>query len=168
MISPRFPPRKSPVLERNEVGNPHAKTVVTVAARLGVRPEEIKSSDISRRATDKRPIGFLINVIRCDSDFKNSLDEFSIFHRSQLRRGRKGWSPAVPTIIVGSGRYSGPQMVDHSGHVHLLRLSRFSLPESRPDRPLRGFDSRVTDGDAPRRRTGSRPSGPIPVQLRVS
>jgi hypothetical protein len=30
-------------LERNEVGNPHAKTVVTVAARLGVRPEEIES-----------------------------------------------------------------------------------------------------------------------------
>ncbi len=30
-------------LERNEVGKPHAKTLVTVAERLGVRPEEIES-----------------------------------------------------------------------------------------------------------------------------
>src|SRR5262249_11307969 len=33
---------------------------------------------------------------------------------------------------------------------------------SRPDTPRPGSGNRVTDGDAPRRRTGSRPSGPTP------
>jgi hypothetical protein len=30
-------------IERNEVGKPHAKTLVTIADRLGVRPEEIET-----------------------------------------------------------------------------------------------------------------------------
>ena len=41
----------------------------------------------------------------------------------------------------------------------------FSPVESRPDILLRGFDNRETDGNAPRRRTGSRPSALIPVPV---
>src|SRR4051812_9180365 len=57
--------------------------------------------------------------------------------------------------------YGGPHLVDHSGHLHLLRPFPFSPGESRPDRPRRESGNRATDGDAPRRRTRSRPSGQI-------
>src|SRR4051794_29606118 len=61
--------------------------------------------------------------------------------------------------------YSGPQMVDHSGHLYLLRLFPLSPRESRPDGPRQDSSNRGTDGDAPHHRTRSRTSGPIQVLL---
>src|SRR5271157_6444621 len=65
------------------------------------------------------------------------------------------------------GNYSGPQKVDHSGHLHLLELFPFSPRESRPDGPRQGSGNRVTDGDAPHRRTRSRTSAPTLALVRV-
>ena len=64
-------------------------------------------------------------------------------------------------------RYSGPQKVDHSGHLHLLRLFPSQLLTFRPDGLRQGSCNRVTDGDAPRRRTGSRPKGPTLALERI-
>src|SRR4029079_12685282 len=47
--------------------------------------------------------------------------------------------------------------------VFVKGFPRSARPGLRLDRPRPGSGSRATNGDAPHRRTGSRPSGPPPV-----
>ncbi len=58
---------------------------------------------------------------------KNSPDyRFYALYDKVYRRDVLAW--AFVHCLRNGGVYSGPQMVDHSGHLHLLRLFPFQPP----------------------------------------
>jgi PadR family transcriptional regulator PadR len=77
-----------------------------------------------------------------------------------------------PTTSIRSREAEGEIEVDPEnwtvrGPGYVMGLPLESPGRAPRDRPPPGYGSPVTGGDAPRRRTGSRPTGPTPVRERV-